>query len=164
MDLLKLIRYQNLLMLALMQLVFRYGFLELRGIQLALKDWQYAILILATVSIAAAGYIINNINDQETDRDNKPDEVVVGKSISESMAYNLYVGFNIIGVGCGFYLANLIGKPGFAALFIIIAGTLYLYATSFKQSLLTGNFIVALLLALSVIIIGIFDLNPTTTP
>lgn len=159
---LKLIRYQNLLLLALMQLVFRFGFLEKQNVYLSLADWQFLLLVLATVCIAAGGYIINNIFDYKTDMDNKPDEVIVGKSISESLAYNLYAGFTIIGVGIGFYLSNVIVKPGFAAIFIVIAATLYLYATSLKQSLLIGNLIVALLLSFSVLIIGIFDLFPAT--
>ena len=159
---LKLIRYQNLLMLALMQLIFRYGFLELQNIPLALADWQYGILVLATVCIAAGGYIINNIFDVETDTENKPENVIVGKFISETKAYNLYVGFTIIGVAMGFYLSNVINKPSFASIFIVIAATLYFYATSLKQSLLIGNFVVALLLSFSVIIIGIFDLFPIT--
>lgn len=162
MNYLRLIRYQNLLMLALMQLVFRYGFLELQNIPLALADWQYCILVLATVCIAAGGYIINNIFDVETDFENKPENVIVGKFISETKAYNFYIGFTVIGVAMGFYLSNVINKPSFASLFIVIAATLYFYATSLKQSLLIGNFIVALLLSFSVIIIGIFDLYPVT--
>ena len=159
---LKLIRFQNLVMLALMQLIFRYGFLELQNIPLALADWQYILLVLATVCIAAGGYIINNIFDVETDTENKPENVIVGKFISETKAYNLYIGFTVIGVAMGFYLSNVIDKPSFASIFIIIAATLYFYATSLKQSLLIGNFIVALLLSFSVIIIGIFDLYPIT--
>ncbi|HRA72849.1 MAG TPA: geranylgeranylglycerol-phosphate geranylgeranyltransferase, partial [Flavobacterium sp.] len=162
MNYLKLIRYQNLLMLALMQLIFRYGFLELQNIPLALADWQYGILVLATVCIAAGGYIINNIFDVQTDTENKPENVIVGKFISETKAYNLYIGFTVIGVAMGFYLSNVIEKPSFASIFIVIAATLYFYATSLKQSLLIGNFIVALLLSFSVIIIGIFDLFPIT--
>lgn len=159
---LKLIRYQNLLMLALMQFIFRYGFLELQNIPLALAHWQYVLLVLSTVCIAAGGYIINNIFDVETDTENKPENVVVGKFISETKAYNFYIGFTVIGVAIGFYLSNVIDKPSFASLFIIIAATLYFYATNLKQSLLMGNFIVALLLSFSVIIIGIFDLFPIT--
>ncbi len=145
-----------------MQLIFRYGFLELQNIPLALAGWQYVILVLATVCIAAGGYIINNIFDVETDAENKPENVIVGQFISETKAYNLYIGFTVIGVGMGFYLSNVIEKPSFASLFIIIAATLYFYATSLKQSLLIGNFIVALLLSVSVVIIGIFDLYPVT--
>ena len=162
MNFLKLIRYQNLLMLAFMQLVFRYGFFKYQNITLALADWQYLLLILSTVLIAAGGYVINNIFDQDTDMINKPNNVIVGKSISEAKAYNIYVALNCIGVGIGFYLSNVIQKPGFASVFILIAATLYFYATSLKQMMLIGNFIIALLLAFSVIIIGVFDLYPAT--
>ena len=62
----------------------------------------------------------------------------------------------------GCYLSNIINKPSFASIFIVIAATLYFYATSLKQSLLIGNFIVALLLSVSVVIIGVFDLYPVT--
>ncbi|MBF4472588.1 geranylgeranylglycerol-phosphate geranylgeranyltransferase [Flavobacterium sp. HJJ] len=161
---LKLIRFQNLLMLALMQLLFRYGFLNFQNITLALTDWQYLLLVLATVMIAAGGYVINNIMDQATDNYNKPKKVVVGKSISEASAYNIYFFVTVLGVGIGFYLSNVIAKPGFASIFIIISATLYLYATSLKQMLLIGNFVVAFLLAFSVIIIGVFDLLPVINP
>ena len=143
-----------------MQLIFRYGFLKLQNIPLALNDWQYGLLVLSTVLIAAGGYVINNIFDQDTDNDNKPNNVIVGKSISETNAYSIYVALNIVGVSIGFYLSNVIAKPGFASLFILIAATLYFYAVNWKQMLLIGNFIVALLLSFSVIIIGIFDLFP----
>src|SRR6218665_1236487 len=157
---LKLIRYQNLLMLAFMQLIFRYGFLNFQDIALALNDFQYGLLVLSTVLIAAAGYVVNNIFDQETDTINKPGDVVVGRGISENMAYNIYVGLNVSGVAIGFYLSNVIEKPGFAAIFILIAATLYFYATSLKQMLIVGNIIVALLLSSSVLIIPVFDMFP----
>ena len=164
MNFLKLIRYQNLLLLAFMQLIFRYGFLKLQNVPvlLSLADWQYVLLVLSTICIAAGGYIINNIFDQGTDSENKPDAVIVGKYISESKAYSYYVAFNIVGVAIGFYLSNVIEKPNFAAIFIIIAATLYMYASSLKQNLLIGNFIIALLTAISVILIGVFDLLPAT--
>jgi len=159
---LKLIRYQNLLLIAFMQLIFRYGFLKFQNIFLSLNDWQYGLLVLATVLIAAAGYVINDILDQETDYDNDKANVIVGKLISEKAAYNLYFILNITGVGIGYYLANVIHKPSFAGAFIIISATLYMYATSLKQMLLVGNIVVALILSFSVIIIGLFDLLPAT--
>lgn len=159
---LKLIRYQNLLLLAFMQLIFRYGFLKLQNIPLALNHFQYALLVLSTVLIAAAGYVINDILDQETDYDNRPDKTIVGRLISEKTAYNMYFAFSILGVGIGYYLASVIQKPSFAGVFIIISATLYMYATNLKQMLLIGNIIVALLLSLSVLIIGLFDLLPAT--
>ena len=159
---LKLIRYQNLLLLAFMQFIFRFGFLKFQTVFLSLTDWQYGLLIISTVLIAAAGYIINDIMDQETDNYNKSNTVIIGKSISEKAAYNLYFVLNITGVGIGYYLANVIHKPSFAGAFIIISATLYMYATSLKQMILIGNIIVALLLSFSVLIIGLFDLLPAT--
>ena len=90
MNYLKLIRYQNLLLLAFMQLIFRYGFLKLQNIPLALNDFQYVLLVLSTVLIAAAGYVINDIFDQETDYYNRPNTLIIGKSVTEKAAYNLY--------------------------------------------------------------------------
>lgn len=57
----KLIRYHNLLMLAFMQLLFRYAFLKWQDVPLSLADWQYALLVLSTVLIASGGYVINDI-------------------------------------------------------------------------------------------------------
>lgn len=161
MNFLKLIRYKNLLMLAFMQLLFRFDFVALQQISLALNNWQYALLVLSTVLIAAAGYVINDIFDQDTDNINKPTKVIVGKSISENNAYYLYAALNITGVCIGFYLSNVIMKPSFATVFIVIAATLYIYATSLKQMAVAGNIIVAITLSFSVIIIGVFDIYPT---
>jgi 4-hydroxybenzoate polyprenyltransferase len=160
----KLIRYQNLLMLALMQLVLRYAFLYDQNLTLALSNFEYLILVLSTVLIAGAGYIINDIFDQETDAFNKPEKQIVGKFFTENTAYNLYAVLNVSGVALGFYLSNVIEKPSFAAIFIVIAATLYVYASGLKQTLLVGNVLVAVLSAFSVIIIGLFDLYPSIAP
>lgn len=161
-----LIRYQNLLMLALMQWLFRFGgfdgigFLKNHSNPLALNDFQYYLLIMATVCIAAGGYIINNIHDVETDLKNKPHQVVVGIAINENLAYNLYFLCTIIGVLIGFYISNIVNKPNLAIIFIITSSLLYFYATNLKQSLIIGNILTAFVLSMSVIIIGIFNLYP----
>lgn len=158
----KLIRYKNLLLLALMQLIFRFGYLEPIKIPLSLWYWQYAMLVLSTILIAAGGYVINDIMDQDTDLENHPEKVIVGKHISESKAYTIYVTLTIIGVGLGFVLANTVNHPNLGVLFVLIATLLYFYATTLKQIALLGNIVVALLLAFSVIVIGVFDIYPNT--
>ena len=147
-------------MLAFMQLVFRYLFLAQSYVDLALTDFNYILLVIATVCIAAGGYVINNIMDQDTDEIAKPQNRVVGVSISETMAYNWYIGLTIVGVGIGFYLSNVIYKPTFASMFILVATLLYMYATSFKQIPVLGNVVVALMLSTSIVIIGLFDILP----
>ncbi len=159
---LHLIRYKNLLLIALMQLIFRFGFLKYQNVYLYLSNTEYLLLVLATVMIAAAGYIINDIMDQETDQVNKPDRVVIGKGVSEAMGYNLYFLLNVSAVGIGFYLSNVIMKPTFGGIFIIIVTILYMYATTLKQMLLLGNLAVALVLSFSILIIGVYDLLPLT--
>ncbi len=143
-----------------MQLVFRYLFLAQSYVDLALTDFNYILLVIATVCIAAGGYVINNIMDQDTDEIAKPQNRVVGVSISETVAYNWYIGLTIVGVGIGFYLSNVIYKPTFASMFILVATLLYMYATSFKQIPVLGNMVVALMLSTSIIIIGLFDILP----
>lgn len=162
MKFLQLIRYKNLLLLALMQLIFRLGYLEQIKIPLSLFYWQYTLLILATVLIAAGGYVINDIFDQETDAVNKPNKTIVGNYLSEAKAYNLYAALTIAGVGCGFILANSVSHPNFAIIFVLIATLLYFYASTLKQIALIGNIMASALVAFSVIIIGVFDIFPNT--
>lgn len=160
---LKLVRYQNLALIVMMQLILRYGFLNLQMIPLFLTGWQFSLLVIATVLLAAAGYVINDIMDQDVDLDNNPDGVIVGKSISEEKAYNLYFALNITGMLLGFYITTLVDKTSFFSIFIISSALLYLYATNFKQTLLIGNIIVSLVTALSIIIVGVFDVIPNLT-
>ena len=145
-----------------MQLIFRFGYLELINIPLSLFYWQYCLLILATVLIAAGGYIINDVFDQEADEINKPKNTIIGKSISETNAYTIYAAITITGVACGFVLANSVNHSNFAIIFVLIATLLYFYASTLKQVTVIGNIVVAGLLAFSVIIIGIFDIYPNT--
>lgn len=155
---LKLIRFQNLLIIALVQLLVKYSLFPAMDAAMEMTDLQFGLLVLATICIAAAGNVINDIYDVEIDEVNKPTKVIVGKKISEKAAYRWFIVLNIAGVGAGFYLANTIGKPAFATLFIIISALLYMYASYLKSITLVGNLVVSLLVAMSLLIVGIFDL------
>lgn len=139
-------------------------FLKATNLSITLNLFGFILLVLATVCIAAAGYIINDIYDVEVDTINRPEKVIVGKSISEKTAHNYFIIFNVIGVLLGFYLSNMVGKNGFFAMFVVISALLYIYASYLKQLLLIGNIVVSLLVALSLIIVGLFDLLPVMTP
>lgn len=128
-----------------------------------LNWFGFSLLVLSTVCIAAAGNIINDIYDVETDLVNKPTKVIVGKKISEKTAYNLFIGFNVVGVLLGFYLSHLVGKSGFFAVFFSISALLYVYATYLKQNLLIGNIVISILVAMSILIVGLFELLPAIT-
>ena len=170
---LKLIRIENLALFAFMQLIIKYGFLnhvhfkDALGAPQSLVLWQslsnfqYILLVSATLFILAGGYIINAIFDVDTDNINKTNEVVIGTHISEKTAYNLYFVFTCLGVGIGFYLSRVINKPAFATLFIICAALLYIYSNGLKQIPILGNVIVAIVAGLSIINICFFNILPT---
>lgn len=163
MNYLNLIRYKNLLMIALAQVLVKYALLEPFGVDTALSEFQFAMLVLSTVCLAAAGNVINDIYDVETDRVNRPDKLIIDKTISEKTAYNLFFIFNIVGVGLGFYVANTIGKDVFFGIFVLVSATLYMYATYLKPMLLVGNVVVSVLVGFSLLIVGLFDLLPAIT-
>jgi 4-hydroxybenzoate polyprenyltransferase len=157
---LKIVRPVNLLFIVLVQCLIKFVLFSAFDPETALNTFQFLLLPLATISIAAAGYVINDIFDVEIDRINRPERVLVGTKISERSAYNFYILLNILGVGSGFILANLLGKPGLAAIFIIISALLYIYATQLKAMLLFGNLLVSLLVAMSLLVVIIFDVYP----
>lgn len=157
---LHLIRYKNLIFIGLTQILLKYGFFSAIDVAVALSGFQFVLLVFATILIAAAGNVINDIYDVGADQINKPDQLIVGKKITEKSAYKIFITLNTLGVFCGFLLSNLIEKPGFAALFIISSALLYLYASMIKGTLLIGNILISTLVALSILIVGIFDILP----
>jgi 4-hydroxybenzoate polyprenyltransferase len=168
----KLIRLENLVLFAFMQLIIKYGFLnhihfkDALGAPQSLLLWQslsnfqYVLLVSATLFILAGGHIINAIFDVDTDNINKPNDVVIGTHISEKTAYNLYFIVTCLGVGIGFYLSRVINKPVFATVFIICAALLYIYSNGLKQIPILGNLIVAFVAALSIVNISFFNILP----
>ena len=143
-----------------MQVFIRFGLFIPLDANITLSNFEFSILVIATLCIAAAGNIINDIYDVKIDLINKPEKVIVGKSISEKTAYNLFIIFNILGVGLGFYLANRIGEESFSGFFIVTSALLYLYSSFLKSMLLIGNIITSILVAFSLLIVGLFDLFP----
>ena len=146
-----------------MQAIIRYGFFIPLGADLTLNNFLFILLMTATVSIAAAGNIINNICNFEIDSINVPKKVIIGNKVTKKNANHLFIIFNSIGVGLGFYISNQIGKPEFSGFFIIASALLYLYATFIKSILIIGNVIISALIAFSIIIVGLFDLVPAIT-
>ncbi len=160
---LNLIRYKNLLMIALVQSLIKYGLLVPFGISTSLDNFEFSLLVFSTICIAAGGNIINDIYDVETDAINKPEKIIVGKLISEKTAYNLFIILNVLGVGLGFFVSYVVGKSELFSIFVIVSALLYVYASYLKQMFLIGNIIISALVALSIIIVGIFELIPAIT-
>ena len=160
---LQLIRWKNLVMIVCIQLLFKYIYFPVFSVATTLSNLDFSILLLATITIAAAGYIINDVYDVEADKINKPNKVIIGKKISKKQGYNYYYILNSIGLIAGFYVAYRIGKLSFIAIFVITALLLKVYNSDFKKMPLIGNIIVSLLVSLSILIVGVFDVIPAIT-
>lgn len=165
---LRLIRYKNLLFLAFIQFVMQQliiaPLLQKYGFEYITPDYSPLLLVLATVFIAAAGYVINDYFDIKIDRINKPDKQIVGTMVTKQQAMLLHQILTGIGVICGLVLAFGLRSFTLGFLFVVVPGLLWFYSASYKRQFLTGNLIVALLAGLSVLVVGITavaDLNHT---
>lgn len=147
-------------MIALTQYLIRLAVVEPLAIPHRLDHWHYALGVLISVCLAAAGYLINDLHDLEVDRRNKPDRIQLGRHISENNAWWVYGLLNLIAILGGYYLASHIGLDDLWLLPPVAAGLLYLYAIDFKSRPVLGNFLVSLLTALPVALVAVYDILP----
>jgi 4-hydroxybenzoate polyprenyltransferase len=86
----RLVRSVNLLFIALTQFLFQYCIivpqLSKQGVAPQLNHVHFLLLVVASVCIAAAGYIINDYFDLNIDRINKPGKMIVEKIIKRRWA------------------------------------------------------------------------------
>ena len=157
-----LIRLPNLLIIAVTQFAMRYLIMEpllpSASFSLQFDNLHFMLLVVATMSIAAAGYIINDYFDTRTDRINKPEKVVVGVTVNRRTAMTLHTLFNLIGIGIGVYLSIHIGLLAVSFIFFLTAGLLWFYSTNYKRQFLVGNITVAFLTAMVPLIVVLFEI------
>ncbi len=154
----RLIRWPNLLFIAVTQTLFYYSIIlpalpaDYFLLQHKLTHSVFILLVLASVFIAAAGYIINDYFDINIDQVNKPDKMVVEKIIKRRWAILLHLIITVIGLAISFYVSL---KTSFIILFanIVCALLLWVYSTTFKKKLLWGNVIISLLTAWTVMVL-----------
>lgn len=170
-DILKLIRYKNLLIIILTQYLMRYcviyPFLDSINYEPQFPGLNFLMLVLATVLIAAAGYAINDYFDIKVDMANHPDSVVVGTRISRFTAMTYNNVFNFAGVVLGFIISYSIGIYQLGFIFVLISGGLWFYSAIYKKQLITGNIIVALFAAFVPLLTVVYEiplLNKMITP
>ena len=158
----KLIRFPNLVIIAATQYAMRYLLMEpllpSETFSLQFGELQFFLLVLSTLFIAAAGYIINDYFDTQADLINKPARVVVGIKISRRVAMILHAFLNIIGIGLGIYLAFYIKLPTLSFVFLLATGLLWFYSTNYKRQFLVGNLSVAFLTGLVPLMVVLFEI------
>jgi|SRR6185312_14855519 len=148
----RLVRPVNLFIILFTVYVIRFAYiLPLQNFKYAsfsVDEVTYALFALSFILVAAAGYIINDYYDVELDAINKPDKVIIGKTISPERALRLYVILNVIALCTGFYSCCAAGYPSFSLLFVFYAVSLWIYSYKLKSTFLAGNVLVAICLAL----------------
>ena len=156
---LKLIRWKNLLLILYTLLLLKLVLFRSLQISTSLSLFQFIILSSSVLLITAAGYIINDILDLKTDLINKPQKIIVSKQFSIEKSKQLYLWLNSIGLVLGIGLSLQIEKPQYSFIFISASLLLYYYSKKFKTMPLIGNFIVSFLIAFSILITYIIDID-----
>ncbi len=159
---LRLIRFQNLLIIAATQYIMRYciifPFLKINNFDLQLDGFRFFLLVLSTVLIAAGGYVINDYFDTGTDRLNRPGKVVIDKSIQRRMAMLMHFLLNFTGIVIGIYLSFYIKVPELSIIFMLAAGLLWFYSTNYKRQFLVGNLVVSVMTGIVPLLVILYEM------
>lgn len=117
--------------------------------------WLFTLITLATVCIAAGGYVINDYFDVKIDRINRPDQLIVTRTIDKERAMNLFIGLTAVGIALGIAAAVVVRSMQLGIIFILIPGLLWFYSSAYKRQFMVGNLIIALCAALVPLLISI---------
>ena len=158
---LKLIRPLNLLIIAFTMYSIRYFLVVYEwthGKELLDKNgegFDFFILVLSTVLIAAAGNAINDYFDVKADRINRPETMVIGIHLSRRKAILVHWIFNFLAFSLALVLC--IRNHTFWYLFVhlLSINALWLYSLYLQKKPLIGNFVIAGLTALVPILCGV---------
>ena len=154
----RLVRWSNLLFLAaliwLMEKWVAVPILNKLAFGEQLPWYVLLLILLATVFIAAGGYVINDYFDVKIDRINRPDEVIVTRTITKPAAMRLSLWLSGIGIVCGLIAAILLRSLTLGILFVIVPGLLWFYSSSYKRLFMIGNLIIALLAGLTPMLVA----------
>lgn len=156
----KIIRWPNLLIIALVQYLIRFFIIESLGVPHVLNHFYFFMGVLCSITLAAAGYMVNDIYDIEADKANKPHRMVIDNGLSLNAAWTLYGVLNALAVISGYLIAKASGFENLWLLPVVAMALLYLYAVDLKKRILLGNILVSLLTALPVFLVALFDVLP----
>jgi 4-hydroxybenzoate polyprenyltransferase len=152
---LKLVRLPNLFFMALTQVLFQFCIYHtLYRDNIPSNDLvSFILLVFASLFIAAAGYIINDYFDINIDEVNKPDKMVVDKVINRRWAIAWHFMLSTTGILLTAFAVPFVQKWYLILANIVCVAMLWFYSTNFKKSLLSGNIVISILTAWTILII-----------
>ncbi|MDY5651639.1 MAG: geranylgeranylglycerol-phosphate geranylgeranyltransferase [Paludibacteraceae bacterium] len=155
----RLVRWGNLLFLgALVWVMEKWVAVPILNAAAYGEQMPWYILLLleiAVILIAAGGYVINDYFDVKIDRINRPDAVIVTRTISKPAAMRLSICLSAAGAACGILEAILLRSMTIGILFVIVPGLLWFYSSSYKRLFMIGNLTIALLAAVTPMLVAI---------
>jgi 4-hydroxybenzoate polyprenyltransferase len=128
------------------------------GIESQMSELDFFILTLIVILLTASGNIINDYFDVKVDKINKPEKVLVGKTVKRRVAMALNHGLNITAILFSGYLSYKFHSWGSIIIPLSIATLLWFYSPIFKKQIFVGNIIVAICVAVIPIWAGIFEM------
>jgi len=163
---LQLARWSNLVMLAILLWVMQQ-WVAIPLLHHAMFDnvmpwWVLTLLIMATVLIAAGGYVINDYFDIKIDRINRPDRVLVTTLITKQQAMHYHQALSIVGATLGLVVAWWCRSWVLTMVMVLVPGLLWFYSSSYKRQFIIGNLIIALLATLPPLTIAITNIAQLT--
>jgi 4-hydroxybenzoate polyprenyltransferase len=152
----RLIRWPNLVFIALTQVLFEYCVYQKIYPSAAFaggETKQFILLVLASLVIPAAGYIINDYFDLNIDQVNKPGKVIVSVHINRRWVIFWHMFLSLLGL-----IFTVAALPVARHWHLVLANfgsiiLLWFYSTNLKKQLLIGNVLISLLTAWVILII-----------
>ena len=159
----KLIRWPNLVFIAITQCLFHFCVVEPSVLNyglhfpLHLYTKLFVLLCTSSVLIAAGGYVINDYFDINIDLVTKPNDMVVDKYIPRRWALLWHFLLSGTGILLGVFISWKLNNWIIAATNLLCVLLLWIYSTNYKRRLLTGNLLISALTAWVVMVLLIAE-------
>lgn len=154
---LRLVRWPNLVMIAVTQLLFYFSLVYpnytlIEDFYSSFTGKYFLLLVASSLLIAAAGNIINDYFDRNIDEINKPEKKIIDTFIKRRWAIVMHIVFSLIAILIGFYIDSQTSVfwIGFSNSICVLL--LFGYSISLKKKLLVGNILISLLTAWVILI------------
>ena len=154
----RLIRWPNLVFIIITQLLFYYCVYEplLAKASGPTEQFLFFLLILSSVFIAAAGYIINDYFDLQIDVINRPQRIIIDKLIKRRWAIVWHWILSGFGILISFYITYKTGVWLISIINFICVLLLWFYSVNLKKKLLSGNLVISMLTAWVILCVYFF--------
>jgi len=157
----KLVRWPNLVFVALTQILFHYCivwpvFKASNAVPL-IHGQTFWFVTVAYILIAAAGYVINDYFDLNIDQVNKPDKVIVARVISRRWVILWHILLSAVAVGMCVWVDVVSQLRIVSVGALMMVALLFLYSTSLKKRFLIGNVLIAAIIAWGILMFTLYE-------